>query len=116
LRVCPRFRQAVARPIYLISLILDVASVALALFIDVNGSSFDRGVVEVLVWQMEGISLPPSDAATKSVTDFSKPVPASLRLRHALALPLYTVSLLLDFVSAALGRLAAWVAGDDWPG
>ena len=65
---------------------------ALALFIDVNASSFDRGVVEVLVWQMGGISLPPSDAATKSVTDFPKPVPASLRLRRALALPLPTLS------------------------
>ena len=89
---------------------------ALALFIDVNASSFDRGVVEVLVWQMGGISLPPSDAATKSVTDFPKPVPASLRLRRALALPLYAASLVLDYASAALGQLAAWVAGDDWPG
>jgi hypothetical protein len=31
-------------------------------------------------------------------------------------LPLYTVSLILDFASVALGLLAAWVAGDDWPG
>lgn len=39
-----------------------------------------------------------------------------LRLRQAIALPLYTVSLILDFASVALGRLAAVVAGDDWPG
>jgi hypothetical protein len=31
-------------------------------------------------------------------------------------LPLYTVSLILDFASVALGRLAASIAGDDWPG
>jgi hypothetical protein len=31
-------------------------------------------------------------------------------------LPLYTVSLILDYASAALGRLAARIAGDDWPG
>jgi hypothetical protein len=30
-------------------------------------------------------------------------------------LPLYTVSLILDFTSVSLGRLAAWIAGDDWP-
>lgn len=49
------------------------------------------------------------------MTDFPKPVPASLRLRRALALPLYAASLILDYASAALGQLAAWVAGDDWP-
>jgi hypothetical protein len=43
-------------------------------------------------------------------------VPVCLRVRHALALPIYALSLILDFASAALGRLAAWVAGDDWPG
>jgi hypothetical protein len=86
------------------------------LFIDVNASSFDRGVIEVLVWQMGGIFLPPSDAATKSVTDFPKPVPASLRLRHALALPVYAIALILGYASAALDRLAAYIAGDDWPG
>ena len=31
------------------------------------------------------------------------------------ALPVYTVALVLDYLSAALGRLAAWIAGDDWP-
>jgi hypothetical protein len=39
-----------------------------------------------------------------------------LRFRRALALPIYTLSLILDFASVALGRLAAWIAGDDWPG
>jgi hypothetical protein len=33
-----------------------------------------------------------------------------------LALPVYMVALILDFASGALGRLAAWIAGDDWPG
>jgi hypothetical protein len=36
-------------------------------------------------------------------------------VRRALALPIYTVALILDFISAALGRLAARIAGDDWP-
>jgi hypothetical protein len=31
-----------------------------------------------------------------------------LRLRQALAWPLYAVSVVLDFASVALGRLAAW--------
>jgi hypothetical protein len=39
-----------------------------------------------------------------------------LRLRQALALPIYTVGLALDVAAAAVGRLVAWVAGDDWPG
>jgi hypothetical protein len=38
------------------------------------------------------------------------------KLRQAAALPVYTIALLLDYVSAAVGRLAAWIAGDDWPG
>jgi hypothetical protein len=38
-----------------------------------------------------------------------------IRLRQAIALPLYIASLILDFASVALGRLAAWIAGDDWP-
>jgi hypothetical protein len=37
-----------------------------------------------------------------------------LRLRQALALPIYALSLIPDFASVALGRLAAVVAGD-WP-
>ena len=38
-----------------------------------------------------------------------------LRLRRALALPIYTVALILDYTAAALGCLAARIAGDDWP-
>jgi hypothetical protein len=30
-------------------------------------------------------------------------------------LPVYTLGLLLDYLSDALSRLAAWIAGDDWP-
>jgi hypothetical protein len=39
----------------------------------------------------------------------------ALRFRQALALPIYTLALILDYTAAALGRLAAWIAGDDWP-
>jgi hypothetical protein len=39
-----------------------------------------------------------------------------LSLRQAIALPIYPLSLILDFASVALGRLAAKVAGDQWPG
>jgi hypothetical protein len=35
-------------------------------------------------------------------------------LRQAIALPAYTIALLLDSLSDALGWLAAWIAGDDW--
>jgi hypothetical protein len=38
-----------------------------------------------------------------------------LGLRQTIALPVYAVALILDYLSAALGRLAAWIAGDDWP-
>ncbi len=41
---------------------------------------------------------------------------ACIKLRQAIALPIYALSLILDFASGALGRLAALVAGDDWPG
>jgi hypothetical protein len=44
------------------------------------------------------------------------PAPLFIRLRRALALPIYTLSLILDLASGALGRLAAWIAGNDWPG
>src|SRR5271156_5142254 len=44
------------------------------------------------------------------------PAALFIRLRRAAALPIYTLALILDFASAALGRLAAWVASDDWPG
>ena len=33
--------------------------------------------------------------------------------RHAVAFPLYAVALTLDYLSTALGRLGAWIAGDD---
>jgi hypothetical protein len=39
-----------------------------------------------------------------------------IRLRQVAAWPIYTLSMILDYTSAALGRLAALVAGDDWPG
>jgi hypothetical protein len=32
------------------------------------------------------------------------------------ALPAYTIALILDWASAALDRLAAYITGDDWPG
>ena len=35
-----------------------------------------------------------------------------LRLRQALALPIYTVASILDYTAAALGKLAAWIAGE----
>jgi hypothetical protein len=38
-----------------------------------------------------------------------------LQLRQAAALPIYAVALVLDFAAAALGNLAAKIAGDDWP-
>jgi hypothetical protein len=50
----------------------------------------------------------------QSMTD--ETVPVWLRLRRALALPVYAVALILSFVSDALGRLAASIAADDWPG
>jgi hypothetical protein len=34
-------------------------------------------------------------------------------MRRTIALPVYTVALLLDYLSAALGNLAASIAGDD---
>ena len=49
------------------------------------------------------------------MVDNLQAVSISLRLRQAAALPLYAVSLILDYTAAALGRLAAWIAGDDWP-
>lgn len=36
-------------------------------------------------------------------------------VRRTLAFPIYTVALILDVAAAVLGRLAALVAGDDWP-
>jgi len=42
-------------------------------------------------------------------------VPPWPGLRGGLALPIYTVALVLDFLSDLLGSIAARVAGDDWP-
>jgi hypothetical protein len=42
-------------------------------------------------------------------------VSAVLRIRRALALPIYILALLLDLAGAGLGWLAAAIAGDDWP-
>jgi hypothetical protein len=39
-----------------------------------------------------------------------------LPLRRALALPLYAVALILSYAGDSLGNLAAWIAGDAWPG
>jgi hypothetical protein len=50
----------------------------------------------------------------QSMTD--ETVPVWLRLRRALALPVYAVALILSFVSDALGRLAASIAADAGPG
>jgi len=41
-----------------------------------------------------------------------QPVSAVLRIRRALALPIYMLALLLDFAGAGLSCLAAWIAGD----
>ena len=49
------------------------------------------------------------------VEQFPEPDPLLLRLRHAAAWPVYLISLILDYASVALGRLAAWIAGGDWP-
>ena len=38
-----------------------------------------------------------------------------LRLRRALALPIYTIALIMSFLSDLLGDLAAKVAGDPLP-
>jgi hypothetical protein len=40
---------------------------------------------------------------------------ARLRLRQALALPIYAIALILGFASDLLGNIAAKLAGDDWP-
>jgi hypothetical protein len=53
---------------------------------------------------------------SQSVSEYRPPDSPLIRIRQAIALPIYTVALILDFASAALGRLAAWIAGDVWPG
>jgi len=40
---------------------------------------------------------------------------AASRLRQSLALPIYTVALILSYASNLLGNLAAWIAGDPRP-
>jgi hypothetical protein len=44
-----------------------------------------------------------------------RPALIIVRARRAVAWPLYAISLIMDFASAALGSLAASIAGDDWP-
>jgi hypothetical protein len=49
---------------------------------------------------------------------FSRPKNRKIRaaaVAPGLALPIYAVALILDYLAGALGRLAAVVAGDDWP-
>ena len=45
----------------------------------------------------------------------SYPQPISRKLRRAIALPVYTLALVLDIASVALGKIGAQIAGDDWP-
>ena len=54
-------------------------------------------------------------ADVASVIMWPQTKPTWLRIRQTLALPIYTISLILDFACAALAHLAAWIAGDDWP-
>jgi hypothetical protein len=48
----------------------------------------------------------------ESTSDDAQIVSASLWLRRALALPVYSIALILSYVSDLLGNLAAWIAGD----
>ena len=50
-----------------------------------------------------------------ALTECDHRVPIVLKVRRAFATPLYAVGLLLDYLSVAFGRLAAWIAADDWP-
>jgi len=36
-------------------------------------------------------------------------------LRQAIALPVHTVGLLLDYLASTLGQPVAWIASGDWP-
>jgi hypothetical protein len=38
-----------------------------------------------------------------------------LKVRRALALPLYGIALVLSYLSDGIANLAAWIADDDWP-
>ena len=39
----------------------------------------------------------------------------SKKIRQGLALPLYAIGLLMSYATDLLAKLAAWIAGDDWP-
>jgi hypothetical protein len=39
-------------------------------------------------------------------------VSVALRIRRALAMPIYVLSLILDYAGSAFACLAAWIAGD----
>jgi hypothetical protein len=41
--------------------------------------------------------------------------PMMSQLRHAAALPVYSVALILSYLSDLIGVIAAKVAGDEWP-
>jgi hypothetical protein len=60
------------------------------------------------------IALPRRAGSIAGPVMTDNPAPACIRLRHALAFPLYVVALVLAFVSEALCCLAAWIAGDGW--
>jgi hypothetical protein len=38
-----------------------------------------------------------------------------IQLRHAVALPVYSVALILSYLSDLIGILAAKIADDEWP-
>jgi hypothetical protein len=48
----------------------------------------------------------------ESVDNDTQTISVALRLRRALALPLYSIALILSYASDLLGNLAAWIAGD----
>jgi hypothetical protein len=48
----------------------------------------------------------------ESVDDDVQPMSVHLRLRRALALPIYSIALILSYASDLLGSLAARIAGD----
>jgi hypothetical protein len=55
---------------------------------------------------------PAATAAPATMIDTSQDLTVSGRLRRALALPIYTVALILSFLSDMLGEVAAKIAGD----
>ncbi len=66
-------------------------------------------------YDLFGVFRPRSPSFVRPVLTRSDQFGASTKLRQALALPVYTVALVLDYLSGALGVLAASIAGDDWP-